>query len=86
MEPFIGQIQLFGFGWAPVGWAVCNGQLLAISQNTALFSLLGTTYGGDGRTTFVCPTCAGEFRLVSGKDRDGATTTSARSAARKASR
>lgn len=55
MEPFIGQIQLFGFNFAPRGWAKCEGQLLAIAQNQALFSLLGTTYGGDGRTTFGLP-------------------------------
>ena len=47
-EPFLGEIRMFGFGFAPQGWAQCNGQLLPISQNTALFSLLGTTYGGDG--------------------------------------
>ncbi|MEZ4893694.1 MAG: tail fiber protein [Saprospiraceae bacterium] len=52
MEPFIGQIMAVGFNFAPVGWAFCAGQLLPISQNQALFSLLGTTYGGDGRTTF----------------------------------
>lgn len=55
MEPFIGQIQAFGFNFAPRGWAQCNGQLLAISQYQSLFSLLGTTYGGDGRTTFALP-------------------------------
>ena len=55
MEPFIGQIQPFGFNFPPRGWAFCDGQLLAISQNTALFSLLGTTFGGDGRTTFALP-------------------------------
>ncbi|MBT8258475.1 MAG: tail fiber protein [Bacteroidia bacterium] len=55
MEPFIGQIQIFGFNFAPNGWATCDGQLLAISSNTALFSLLGTIYGGDGRTTFALP-------------------------------
>lgn len=54
-EPFIGEIRMFGFGFAPPGWAQCNGQLLPISQNTALFSLLGTTYGGDGKTTFALP-------------------------------
>jgi len=54
-EPFVGQIQYFGFNFAPRGWAFCDGQLLPISQNTALFSLLGTTYGGDGRTTFGLP-------------------------------
>lgn len=55
MEPFLGQIQAFGFNFAPRGWAMCQGQLLPISQNTALFSLLGTTFGGDGRTTFGLP-------------------------------
>jgi len=55
MEPFLGQIQIFGFNFAPRGWALCDGQLLPISQHTALFSLLGTTYGGDGRTTFGLP-------------------------------
>lgn len=59
MEPFIGQIQPFGFNFAPRGWAKCDGQLLAISANTALFSLLGTTFGGDGRTTFALPDLRG---------------------------
>jgi len=59
MEPFIGQIQAFGFNFAPRGWAMCEGQLLPISQNTALFSLLGTTFGGDGRTTFALPDLRG---------------------------
>jgi microcystin-dependent protein len=54
-EPFLGQIQTFGFGFAPRGWAQCNGQILPIAQNTALFSLLGTTYGGNGQTTFALP-------------------------------
>jgi len=54
-NPFIGEIRVFGFNFAPRGWAMCNGQLLAISQNTALFSLLGTTYGGNGQTTFALP-------------------------------
>jgi microcystin-dependent protein len=55
MEPFIGQIMPVGFNFAPRGWAFCDGQLLAISQNQALFSLLGTVFGGDGRTTFSLP-------------------------------
>jgi microcystin-dependent protein len=59
MDPFIGQIQAFGFNFPPRGWAFCDGQLLPISQNTALFSLLGTTYGGDGRTTFALPDLRG---------------------------
>lgn len=55
MDPFIGQITMFGGTFAPRGWAFCDGQLLAISSNEALFSILGTTYGGDGRTTFALP-------------------------------
>jgi len=58
-EPFIGQIQMFGFNFPPRGWAHCDGQLLPIAQNTALFSLLGTTFGGDGRTTFGLPALRG---------------------------
>jgi microcystin-dependent protein len=54
-EPFIGQLMLVGFNFAPRGWAMCNGQILPIAQNTALFSLLGTTYGGNGQTTFALP-------------------------------
>lgn len=54
-EPFVAQISIFGFNFAPKGWALCQGQLLPISQNTALFSLLGTMYGGDGRVTFGLP-------------------------------
>ena len=54
-EAYIGEIQMFGFNFAPRGWARCDGQLLAINQNAALFSLLGTTYGGDGVSTFALP-------------------------------
>jgi microcystin-dependent protein len=54
-EPFLAQIQIFALNFPPVGWAFCNGQLLPISQNTALFSLLGTTFGGNGQTTFALP-------------------------------
>jgi microcystin-dependent protein len=54
-DQFLGEIRQFGFNFAPYGWALCNGQLLAISQNTALFSLIGTYYGGDGITTFALP-------------------------------
>jgi microcystin-dependent protein len=54
-DPFVAEIRMFGFNFAPKGWALCNGQLLSISQNTALFSLLGTTYGGDGKSTFALP-------------------------------
>jgi microcystin-dependent protein len=59
MEPFIGQIQPFGFNFAPKGWAKCDGQLIAIASNSALFSLLGTTFGGDGVTTFALPDLRG---------------------------
>jgi microcystin-dependent protein len=54
-DPFLGQMCAFGFNFAPRGWAMCNGQILPIAQNTALFSLLGTTYGGNGQTTFALP-------------------------------
>ena len=54
-EPFVGEIRMFGFNFPPQGWAFCDGQLLSISQNAALFSLLGTTYGGDGESTFALP-------------------------------
>ena len=53
--PFLGMIATYGFNFAPRGWAMCNGQILSIAQNTALFSLLGTTYGGNGQTTFALP-------------------------------
>src|SRR5207249_2114418 len=54
-EAFVGEIRMVAFNFAPTGWALCDGQLLSIAQNTALFSLLGTTYGGDGQTTFALP-------------------------------
>ena len=60
MEPFIGQIELFAFNFAPQGWAACEGQLLPINQETALFSLLGTTFGGNGQTTFALPDLRGK--------------------------
>lgn len=59
MDPFIGQIQSFGFNFPPRGWAFCDGQLMSIAQNTALFSLLGTTFGGNGQTTFGLPDLRG---------------------------
>src|SRR5262249_21134625 len=55
MDPFIGEVRMFGGTFAPLGWADCNGQLMSIAQNTALFALIGTTYGGDGQTTFALP-------------------------------
>ncbi|MFL0801138.1 MAG: tail fiber protein [Agarilytica sp.] len=54
-EPFLSEIRMFGFGWIPRGWAACNGQVIPINDNQALYSLLGTTYGGDGRTNFNLP-------------------------------
>ena len=66
-EPFIGQVIAVGFNFAPVGWALCQGQLLPINQNTALFSLLGTTYGGDGQSTFGLPDLRGRAALGMGQ-------------------
>ena len=66
MEPFTGQILMFAGNFAPRGWAFCEGQLLAINQNTALFSILGTTYGGDGRTTFALPDLRGRCPIHPG--------------------
>ena len=66
MDPFIGEIIMFGGNFAPRGWALCEGQLLSISQNTALFSILGTTYGGDGRTTFGLPDLRGRAPIGAG--------------------
>jgi len=65
--PFIGQITLFAGNFAPRNWALCNGQLLSIAQNTALFSILGTTYGGDGRTTFGLPDLRGRVPIHPGQ-------------------
>jgi microcystin-dependent protein len=65
-EPFLGEIRIVGFTFAPRGWADCNGQLLPIAQNSALFSLLGTTYGGDGRTTFALPDLRSRFPMHTG--------------------
>lgn len=66
-EPFIGELALFGFNFAPMGWAQCQGQLLAIASNTALFSLLGTTYGGNGVTTFGLPDLRGRVPMGVGQ-------------------
>jgi len=66
-EPYIGEVGWFGFSFCPRGWADANGQLLDISQNTALFSLYGTTYGGDGRTTFALPDLRGRVSLHTGQ-------------------
>ncbi len=83
-EPFIAEIRIFAGNFAPRSWAFCNGQLLPISQNTALFSLIGTTYGGDGRTTTALPNLQGRAPMQPGSgpglttrrlgERAGATT------------
>ncbi len=65
-SPFIGEIRMFGGNFAPRGWAFCNGQTIPIAQNTALFSLLGTTYGGDGRSTFALPDLRGRMPMQHG--------------------
>jgi microcystin-dependent protein len=65
-DPFIGEIRIFPLNFTVRGWALCNGQLLPISQNTALFSILGVTYGGDGRTTFALPNLQGRAPLHAG--------------------
>lgn len=65
-EPFVGEIRMFAGNFAPRGWAFCDGQLLAVSQNDALFSLFGTIYGGDGRTTFGLPDLRGRIPLHQG--------------------
>ena len=67
MDPFIGEIRIFPFNFAPKGWAFCQGQLLPISQNTALFSLLGTYYGGDGKSTFALPDLQGSVPVHQGQ-------------------
>ena len=66
-QPFLGEIRLFPYNFAPRGWAFCNGQILPIAQNTALFSLLGTTYGGNGQTTFALPDLRGRVPTSSGQ-------------------
>src|SRR5688500_13544530 len=66
-DPFVAEIRMFGFNFAPTGWAQCNGQLLPLSQNTALFSLLGTFYGGDGKSTFALPNLQGRAAIHAGQ-------------------
>lgn len=66
-DPFVAEIRIFPFNFAPKGWAWCNGQLLPISQNTALFSLLGTTYGGDGKSNFALPDLEGRAPMHPGQ-------------------
>jgi microcystin-dependent protein len=66
-DPFVAEIRIFPFNFAPTGWAFCDGQLLPLSQNTALFSLLGTFYGGDGKTTFALPNLQGSVAMDVGQ-------------------
>jgi microcystin-dependent protein len=66
-DPFVAEIRIFPFNFAPKGWAFCDGQLLPLSQNTALFSLLGTTYGGDGKSTFALPDLQGRAPMHPGQ-------------------
>jgi microcystin-dependent protein len=67
MDPFVAEIRVFAFNFAPKGWAFCDGQLLPLSQNTALFSLLGTVYGGDGKSTFALPDMQGRAPMHPGQ-------------------
>jgi microcystin-dependent protein len=67
MDPFVAEIRIFPFNFAPKGWAFCDGQLLPLSQNTALFSLLGTTYGGDGKSNFALPNIQGSAVMHPGQ-------------------
>lgn len=67
MDPFVAEIRIFPFNFAPKSWAFCNGQILPLSQNTALFSLLGTTYGGDGRSNFALPNLQGSAPMHPGQ-------------------
>jgi microcystin-dependent protein len=66
-DPFVAEVRILACNFAPTGWATCNGQLLPISQNTALFSLLGTTYGGDGKSTFALPNLQGSAPMQPGQ-------------------
>lgn len=67
MDPFVAEIRIVGFNFAPKGWAFCDGQILPLSQNTALFSLLGTTYGGNGKSTFGLPDLQGRAAMAPGQ-------------------
>src|ERR1700745_2424478 len=66
-DPFVAEVRIFGFNFAPKGWAFCDGQILPLSQNTALFSLLGTTYGGDGKSNFALPNMQGNVPMHPGQ-------------------
>ncbi len=72
-QPYVGEIRMFGGNFAPVGWRFCDGQLLAIAENETLFQLIGTTYGGDGRSTFALPDLRGRVPIHQGTGSDGIT-------------
>lgn len=74
MEQFVGEIRMFGGNYAPLGWAFCNGQLLSIAENDVLFALIGTTYGGDGQTTFALPDLRGRVPIHMGQNPATGTT------------
>lgn len=80
MSPYIGEIRLFGGTFAPVGWAFCDGAVMAIAENDALFNLIGTTYGGDGQDTFGLPDLRGRVPIHQGAGRFGTTYTMGESA------
>lgn len=71
-EPFLAEVRIVGFNFAPRGWAFCDGQILPINQNQSLYSLLGTTYGGDGRTSFALPDLRGRAPMHTGRSNGGA--------------
>jgi microcystin-dependent protein len=72
-EPFVGEIRMFGGNFAPAGWAFCDGQLMPISENDVLFTLIGTTYGGDGQETFALPNLQSRIPIHAGTGTDGIT-------------
>src|SRR5436189_4257733 len=72
-QPYVGEIRMFAGNFAPAGWMFCEGQLLPISENETLFNLIGTTYGGDGQSTFALPDCRGRLPIHNGTDNGGNT-------------
>jgi microcystin-dependent protein len=74
-SPYVGEIRCFGFSFAPAGWAFCNGQLMPISENEALFAIIGTTYGGDGQSTYGLPNLQGRVPMHAGNGPGGFNTT-----------
>jgi microcystin-dependent protein len=74
-QPYVGEIRCFGFTFAPRDWALCNGQTMQIAQNSTLYAILGTTYGGDGQTTFALPNLQGQIPMHWGRGVSGLTTT-----------